>query len=53
MVEGIRPAKKPMEGGFSLDQFAPSLDAEAGESLAEFLEEFEGTKSVDHTKRNP
>ena len=39
---GIRPPKRPMIGGFHLDQFAPSLDAAAGESLASFLKDFEG-----------
>lgn len=39
---GIHPPKRPMEGGFSLEAFAPSLGAEAGVSLGTFLEEFEG-----------
>lgn len=39
---GIHPPKRPMAGGFHLDQFAPSLDAAAGESLENFLREFEG-----------
>jgi hypothetical protein len=39
---GIHPPKRPMAGGFHLDQFAPSLDAAAGESLGTFLQEFEG-----------
>lgn len=39
---GIRPPSRPMTGGFHLDQFAPSLDAAAGESLASFLKVFEG-----------
>lgn len=37
----IHPAKNPMPGGFSLENFAPSLDAEAGEALGEFLNQFE------------
>jgi hypothetical protein len=39
---GIRPPKRPMVGGFNLQEFAPSLDAAAGESLATFLQDFEG-----------
>jgi hypothetical protein len=39
---GIHPPKCPMTGGFNLEAFAPSLDATAGESLGEFLQEFEG-----------
>ena len=39
---GIHPPKRPMVGGFHLDQFAPSLDAAAGESLGVFLRDFEG-----------
>lgn len=39
---GIHPPKRPMAGGFHLDQFAPSLDAAAGESLGGFLRDFEG-----------
>lgn len=39
---GIHPPKRPMVGGFHLDQFAPSLDDSAGESLGKFLHEFEG-----------
>ena len=39
---GIHPPKRPMAGGFHLDQFAPSLDAAAGESLGDFLRVFEG-----------
>lgn len=39
---GIHPPKRPMAGGFNLEQFAPSLDAGAGESLGTFLQEFEG-----------
>jgi hypothetical protein len=39
---GIRPPKRPMTGGFNLEEFAPSLDAAAGESLDMFLKDFEG-----------
>lgn len=39
---GIHPPKRPMAGGFHLEQFAPSLDAAAGESLDNFLRNFEG-----------
>jgi len=39
---GIHPPRRPMAGGFHLDQFAPSLDAGAGESLDDFLRTFEG-----------
>jgi hypothetical protein len=39
---GVHPPRRPMQGGFRLDQFAPSLDAAAGESLGDFLREFEG-----------
>jgi len=39
---GIHPPKRPMAGGFNLEAFAPSLGAEAGESLGTFLQEFEG-----------
>ncbi len=39
---GIRPAKRPMSSGFNLEEFAPSLDAAAGESLDTFLKDFEG-----------
>lgn len=39
---GIHPPKRPMVGGFHLDQFAPSLDAAAAESLSAFLKDFEG-----------
>jgi hypothetical protein len=39
---GIHPPKRPMAGGFHLEQFAPSLDAAAGESLGSFLQAFEG-----------
>lgn len=39
---GIRPPKRPMTGGFNLDEFAPSLDGAAGESLGTFLKDFEG-----------
>ena len=37
----IHPAKTPQPNGFDLATFAPSLDAEAGESLAAFLQNFE------------
>lgn len=37
----IHPAKKPQPNGFDLATFAPSLDAEAGEALGEFLSHFE------------
>ena len=37
----IHPAKNPQPNGFNLATFAPSLDAEAGESLGEFLSHFE------------
>ena len=40
--QGIRAPKRPMAGGFNLLEFAPSLDAAAGESLATFLHDFEG-----------
>lgn len=39
---GIHPPQRPMLGGFNLEEFAPSLDAAAGESLSNFLNEFEG-----------
>lgn len=39
---GVHPPRRPMQGGFRLDQFAPSLDATAGESLGDFLRDFEG-----------
>jgi len=39
---GIKPPKKPMPNGFSVHEFAPSLDAQAGEDLAAFLQQFEG-----------
>jgi hypothetical protein len=39
---GIRPPEKPMPNGFSVREFAPSLDAQAGEDLAAFLRGFEG-----------
>ena len=39
----IHPAKNPQPNGFDLATFAPSLDAEAGESLGEFLSHFEDT----------
>jgi hypothetical protein len=39
---GIHPPKRPMLEGFKLGEFAPSLDAAAGESLASFLKDFEG-----------
>ena len=39
---GIHPPKRPMAGGFNLEEFAPSLGADAGESLGAFLQEFEG-----------
>ena len=44
MADGIRQAKRPQPGGFDLSTFAPSLDAEAGESLGAFLEEFKSTE---------
>ena len=47
MADGIRPAKRPQPGGFDLSTFAPSLDAEAGESLGAFLEEFKSTEQSD------
>lgn len=47
MADGIRPAKRPQPGGFDLSTFAPSLDAEAGESLGAFLEEFKPTEPSD------
>jgi hypothetical protein len=37
---GIKPPKKPMVNGFNLQEFAPSLDEEAGENLAVFLHKF-------------
>lgn len=37
----IHPAKNPQSNGFDLATFAPSLDAEAGEALGEFLTHFE------------
>ncbi len=39
---GIHPPRRPMAGGFNLEEFAPSLGADAGESLGAFLKEFEG-----------
>jgi len=42
LPSGLHPPKHPMIGGFTLDVFAPSLDAAAGESLASFLKDFEG-----------
>ena len=47
MADGIRTAKRPQPGGFDLSTFAPSLDAEAGESLGAFLEEFKSTEQSD------
>lgn len=47
MTDGIRPAERPQPGGFDLSTFAPSLDAEAGESLGAFLEEFKSTEPSD------
>ena len=34
----IHPAKTPIEGGFDLQDFAPSMDADAAESLGKFLD---------------
>lgn len=39
---GVHPPREPMLAGFRLEDFAPSLDATAGESLATFLKDFEG-----------
>jgi len=39
---GVKPPKKPMTNGFNLEEFAPSLDEEAGENLAAFLRKFKG-----------
>jgi len=39
---GIKPPRKPMAKGLNLKEFAPSLDAKAGEELAAFLSEFKG-----------
>ena len=47
MADGIRQAKRPQPGGFDLSTFAPSLDAEAGESLGAFLEEFKSIEQSD------
>jgi hypothetical protein len=39
---GVEPPERPMTNGFNLREFAPSLDARAGESLEAFLREFKG-----------
>ena len=39
---GIHPPIRPMSKGFDLAEFAPSLDAQAGEDLGRFLHTFEG-----------
>lgn len=39
---GIHPPRLPMASGFQLSEFAPSLDAQAGEDLDRFLLAFEG-----------
>ncbi len=39
---GIHPPRQPMDSGFQVDLFAPSLDAQAGEDLDRFLQAFEG-----------
>lgn len=39
---GIHAPIRPMSRGFDLDEFAPSLDAQAGEDLGQFLQAFEG-----------
>jgi len=35
----IHPAKKPMEGGFSLDKFMPNISPEDAQALADALDE--------------
>ncbi|MCL1886107.1 MAG: hypothetical protein FWF98_05075 [Dehalococcoidia bacterium] len=39
---GIKPPKNLLVNGFNLQEFAPSLDEDAGENLATFLREFKG-----------
>ena len=39
---GIHPPRQPMASGFQLSEFAPSLDAQAGEDLDRFLQALEG-----------
>ena len=41
MEAGIHPAKKPMEGGFSLDKFMPNTDPETARALGEMLDAME------------
>ena len=38
---GIKPPERLMPNGFSIHEFAPSLNAQAGEDLAAFLQHFE------------
>lgn len=40
-IPGIHPAKKPMEGGFSLDKFASGMDAETAQELCDFLDKMD------------
>ena len=40
----IHPAKNPMEGGFSLDKFMPSLAPEDAEALAKMFDDMEEAK---------
>lgn len=44
MFSGIHPAKKPMEGGFSLDKFLPNLSPEDAEALGKMLDDMEAAK---------
>lgn len=42
---GIHPAKKPMEGGFSLDKFLPNISPEDAEALGKMLDDMETAKA--------
>jgi hypothetical protein len=43
---GIHPAKKPMEGGFSLDKFLSGITKEDAEALGEMFDQMEAEKRL-------
>ena len=42
----IHPAKKPMEGGFSLDKFLSGISKEDAEALGDMFDEMEAEKRL-------
>lgn len=47
LKSGIHPAKKQMEGGFSLDKFMPDVSPEDAAALGDFLDEMQHRRYID------